>query len=68
MKTYTAVIERCPQTQLYVGYIPGLPGAHSQGSTLDELNKNLKEVLELIMEDGEPVMESEFIGTQLVSL
>src|SRR5450756_2309362 len=44
MKTYTAVIERCPDTGLYVGYIPGFPGAHSQAATLDELNANLKEV------------------------
>ena len=49
MKTYTAVIERCPQTHLYVGYVPGLPGAHTQAETLDELHQNIKEVLELIM-------------------
>ena len=47
MHQYTAVIERCPQTKLYVGYIPGFPGAHSQGETLDELNANLKEVIEI---------------------
>ena len=47
MKTYTAVIERCPDTSLYVGYIPGFPGAHSQGATLEELNTNLKEVIEI---------------------
>ena len=39
MKTYTAVIEKCSETGLYVGYIPGFPGAHSQAITLDELNK-----------------------------
>ncbi len=31
MHTYTAVVERCPDTGLYVGYVPGFPGAHSQG-------------------------------------
>jgi len=41
---YTAVIERCTDTNLYVGYVPGLPGAHSQGASLDELNANLQEV------------------------
>lgn len=45
MHVFTAVIERCKTTGLYVGYIPGLPGAHSQGETLDELNKNLQEVV-----------------------
>jgi predicted RNase H-like HicB family nuclease len=39
MKTYTAVIEQCPDTGLYVGYVPGFPGAHTQGETLDELNR-----------------------------
>jgi predicted RNase H-like HicB family nuclease len=68
MRTYTAVVERCQRTNLLVGYIPGLPGAHSQGETLDELNQNLKEVLELILEDGEPIQQSEFVGTQLVSV
>ncbi len=68
MRNFTAVIERCPQTNLLVGYVPGIPGAHSQGETLDELNTNLKEVLELIFEDGEPVAMSEFVGTQMVSI
>ena len=68
MKKYTAVIERCPDTGLYVGYIPGLPGAHSQAETLDELNRNLKEVVEMIFEDGEPAISSEFVGTQLVEV
>ncbi|HMQ81099.1 MAG TPA: type II toxin-antitoxin system HicB family antitoxin [Ignavibacteria bacterium] len=64
VKNYTAVIEKCPDTELYVGHIPGFPGAHSQGETLDELNENLKEVVKMLLEDGEPVMETEFIGTQ----
>jgi predicted RNase H-like HicB family nuclease len=53
VKTYTAVIEKCPDTGLFVGYIPGLRGAHSQGETLDELNQNLTEVVELLLEDGD---------------
>lgn len=66
MHTYTAVIERCPDTRLYVGYVPGFPGAHSQGETLEELNANLREVIELLLEDGEPVLDGEFVGTQTV--
>ena len=50
--TFSAVVERCPDTGLYVGYVPGFPGAHSQGETLDELNANLKEVVALILDDG----------------
>jgi predicted RNase H-like HicB family nuclease len=66
MRAYTSVVERCPDTGLFVGYIPGFPGAHSQGETLDELSENLREVVAMLLEDGEPVLESEFVGTQQV--
>lgn len=66
MKAYTAVVERCPDTGLYVGYVPGFPGAHSQGQTLDELNENLREVITMLLEDGEPQLDAEFVGTQTV--
>jgi predicted RNase H-like HicB family nuclease len=66
MKSFTAVIERCPDTGLYVGYVPGFRGAHSQAETLDELQRNLREVIEMLMEDGEPNLEAEFVGTQTV--
>ena len=66
MKLYTAVIEKCSNTGLYVGFVPGFPGAHSQAKTLDELQKNLQEVLAMLLEDGEPEMEAEFVGTQTV--
>jgi predicted RNase H-like HicB family nuclease len=68
MKTYTAIIERCPETGLYIGYVPGFPGAHTQAANLDELNANLREVLEMLLEDGEPRLEAEFIGTQNIAL
>lgn len=48
MKTYTAVLERCLDTGLYVGYVPGFPGAHTQAATLDELHDNLREVIEML--------------------
>jgi len=68
MRSYTAVIERCPETGLFVGYVPGFPGAHSQGETLDELNRNLAEVIEMLLEDGEPHLESQFVGIQTVQV
>jgi predicted RNase H-like HicB family nuclease len=68
MKTFTAVVEKCADTGLYVGFVPGFPGAHSQGETLDELNENLREVVQMLLEDGEPELESVFVGTQLVAV
>jgi len=67
-KEFMAVIERDADTGLLVGYVPGMPGAHSQGQTLDELNQNLREVIEMILEDGEPQTDSQFVGTQLVTV
>ncbi len=66
MRTFTAVVERDSDTGLYVGYVPGFAGAHSQGATLDELNKNLSEVVAMLLEDGEPKLEAEFVGIQTI--
>ncbi len=52
MKTCSAIVERCPDTGLYVGYFAGFPGAHTQAVTIEELEANLKEVVVLILEDG----------------
>jgi predicted RNase H-like HicB family nuclease len=64
MRTFNMVVERDPQTGLYVGYVPGWPGAHSQGATIDELQANLREVVLMLLEDGDPKLESEFVGVQ----
>ncbi len=64
MKTFTAIIEKDTDTNLYVGYVPGFPGAHSQGETLEELQENLKEVIEMLLEDENLSFNTEFIGTQ----
>ena len=68
MKTFTAVVEKCPDTGLYVGYIPGFAGAHSQASSLDELKENLEEVVGMLLEDGEPSLQGEFVGTQKIQI
>jgi predicted RNase H-like HicB family nuclease len=68
MKDYSYVIEKCADTGLYVGYVPGFPGAHSQGETLNELRTNMQEVVEMLLEDGEPKLEAEFVGTETVKV
>ena len=52
MRSFTAIIERDRETGLYVGYVPGLPGAHSQAATIDELRDHLVEVIQLVLEEG----------------
>ncbi len=68
MKSFNYVVEKCPDTSLYVGYVPGFPGAHSQGESLDELRSNMKEVIELLLLDGEPRLEAEFVGTETIKV
>ena len=68
MCSFNVVVERDPETRLYVGYVPGWPGAHSQAATLDELHRNLQEVLEMLLEDGDPKLESEFVGVQTIQV
>jgi len=66
VRTFSAVIERCPSTGLLVGYVPGFPGAHSQGETFEELQANLLEVIEMLLEDGEPQLEADFVSLQQI--
>jgi predicted RNase H-like HicB family nuclease len=66
MRTFNVIVERDPETGLYVGHVPGWPGAHSQGATLDELEQNLREVITMLLEDGDPKLESEFVGLQSI--
>ncbi|MGH2830518.1 MAG: type II toxin-antitoxin system HicB family antitoxin [Actinomycetota bacterium] len=68
MRSFNFVLERDPDTGLYVGYVPGWPGAHTQGETPDELRENLREVLEMLLEDGEPQLESEFVGVDTIQV
>ena len=68
MRTFTVIVERDPDTGLFVGSVPGWPGAHSQAASLDELDTNLREVIEMLLEDGDPNLESEFIGLQTINV
>lgn len=65
---FTVIIEKDPDPGLYVGHIPGLPGARSQAASLEELRVNLREVLEMFREDGGLALESEFVGVEQLQL
>jgi predicted RNase H-like HicB family nuclease len=64
MRVFSAIIERDPDTGQLIGHVPGFPGAHSQGSSMEELQQNLREVIAMLLEDGEPSRECESPGTQ----
>ena len=65
-KTFTAVVEKDTETGFYVGYVTGFSGAHTQAESLDELQENLREVIEMLLEDGDPQFDTEFVGIQEV--
>jgi len=68
-KRFIAYIEWDPETKLYVGIIPGIPGAHTQAEKLDELRENLKEVLELCLEEYKELNDlPKFIGIQEIEV
>ncbi len=67
----TAYIEKDPDTNLYVAVVPGVPGAHTQAATLDELRKNLIEVVELCLAEMTPETRHtlpEFVGIQQIEI
>jgi predicted RNase H-like HicB family nuclease len=68
MRTFDVVVEQDPITGLYVGHVPGWAGAHSQGGSLDELQANLREVILMLLEDGDPHFDSEFVGVHRIQV
>jgi len=69
-RTFTAYIEYDPETSLYVGIVPGIPGAHTQAETLDELRANLQDVLALCLQElGEDADDlPRFVGVQQIEV
>ena len=68
--SYTAQVEWDQETGLYVGSVPGLPGAHTQAASLDELSTNLAEVVSLCLEayEGDVKDLPQFVGLQQIEI
>lgn len=67
MHTYVAVIERDAATALFVGYVPGWPGAHSQAPSREELTRKLRDVLALLLRDGEPALPASAVAVETIT-
>jgi len=66
-REFYVVIER-DEDGLFTGEVPSLRGCYSQGTTLDELMTNMREVIALCLEEQpEEGNESEFVGVQKVA-
>jgi predicted RNase H-like HicB family nuclease len=70
MRRFTAYIEWDPDSRLYVGVIPGLPGAHTQAASLDELQQNLREVVQLCLDEYQGAVDDlpQFVGVQQIEI
>ncbi len=68
MRTFKFVVERDLATGHLIGYVPGWPGAHTQGADIGEVQENLGELIGMLLEDGEPVLESEFVGVRTIQI
>ncbi|MTJ13070.1 type II toxin-antitoxin system HicB family antitoxin [Anabaena sp. UHCC 0187] len=66
-KEFYVVIER-DEDGIYIGEVPQLKACYSQGETIDELMQNIKEVIEMCLEELEEESITEFIGVQKVVL
>ena len=69
-RVYTAVVEYDPESKMYVAHVPGLQGAHTQAATLEEMQANLKEVIELCLEEfsSEDDDRPRFVGLQQIEI
>ena len=66
MRKIAAYIEKDPETGLYVGIVPGIPGAHTQGETLDETRRNLEEAVSLVLEANRALAEEDLAGQEVI--
>lgn len=66
-REFYVVIEK-DQDGFFVGEVPQLKGCYSQGRNLDELMANIKEVIEMCLEEQEFDGISEFVGIQKVEV
>ena len=68
-KAFTAIIEYDPETKQYIGIVPNVPGVHTVGNTIEEVRKNLKEVLELVLEETkEEIENTEFVALEMIEV
>jgi predicted RNase H-like HicB family nuclease len=62
--TLTAVFKKVPEG--YIGYVEELPGANTQGDTLEEARENLKEAVELVLEANRQLAEEFLNGEEVI--
>ena len=62
--TLTAVFQKAPEG--YIGFVEELPGANTQGETLDEARENLHEAVALVLDANRTLAEEALVGQDVV--
>ncbi len=62
--TFTAIFEKIDEW--YIGFVEELPGANTQGKTLDETRENLKEAVELVLLSNRDISERGLTGKEFI--
>jgi len=60
---FTAVYEKVPEG--YIAFVEELPGANTQGATLEEARENLVEAVQLILEANRELAERQLVGREV---
>jgi predicted RNase H-like HicB family nuclease len=60
----TAVFQKVAEG--YIGFVEELPGANTQGDTLDEVRENLKEAVQLVLEANRQLAEEDLAGRDVI--
>ena len=61
---FTAIFEKVPEG--YIGFVEELPGANTQGKTLEEARSNLKEAIQLVLEANRQLTEDSIQGKNVI--
>ena len=68
-RTFMVLIEYDPETEQYIGIVPNIPGVHRVGNSIEEVRKNLKEILELVLEETkEEIEELKFVALETIEV
>jgi predicted RNase H-like HicB family nuclease len=62
--SFTAVFQRVPEG--YIGFVEELPGANTQGNTLEEVRDNLREAVQLVLEANRQLAEEDLAGREVI--
>ena len=61
---FTAVFRKVPEG--YIGFVEELPGANTQGATLEEARQNLEEAIDLVLEANRALAEEDLAGQEVI--